>query len=119
MGATRIFNQQGDVTIGWTAEEDERMAALIQRKLDQGVAIFIVRPFTDQGTPIRQQITKREDITGREIVIGDVDFDEMFRTGGIGIIGRIRSGLEIVRRTFSAHEAARSHTVMMRQLGGG
>lgn len=123
MGAMRIMaagilspdHEVGDVTIGWTQEQDAAMADLIQRKMDQGVRFFIVQPFGDE----RSQIQRIQDIRGREVVIGDEDIQRMFSEGRVGFFGRIRAGVEIIRRTLDSREAARSHTWAMRQFQGG
>jgi hypothetical protein len=42
--ATTIMGEQGDVTIVWTEDEDDRMEAIIAEKMTQGVVFFIIEP---------------------------------------------------------------------------
>ena len=44
MRATTIMGEQGDVTIVWTEDEDDKMEAIIAAKMAQGVVFFIVEP---------------------------------------------------------------------------
>lgn len=120
MGSCRMLDKSGDITFAWTEENDEAVAETIQKKMDQGVRFFIVQPFA--GTEI--EITKIEDIVGRELRVHDEDFGKLLTDGRAGILARagtaIKDGaMSLVRRVTDATEAARSDTMAMRQPAGG
>lgn len=120
MGSCRMLDRSGDITFAWTEENDAAVAEIIQKKMDQGIRFFIVKPFGGE----EQQITKLADITGREVKVHDEDFAKLLTDGKAGIFSRAASAVagaaaELTRRVTDAREAARSHTMAVRQPAGG
>lgn len=42
--ALTMLNQLGDITIAWSADDDERMTEIIRAKMKAGVTFFIIAP---------------------------------------------------------------------------
>jgi hypothetical protein len=117
MGSCRMLNKTGDITFAWTEDQDEAVAAVIQKKMDQGIRFFIVKPFAD-GEEI--QITNIGDIAGREVKVHDEDFAKLLTDGRVGIFSRVASiATDMIRRVTDAREAARANTMAVRQPAGG
>lgn len=115
-----MLDQSGDITFAWEPANDEAVAAMIQKKMDQGVRFFIIKPY--EGTAI--EITKIEDIVGRELHVHDEDFGKLLTDGNAGILARagtaLRDGaINLVQRVTDAATAVRSDTIAMRQPQGG
>lgn len=120
MGSCRMLDKSGDITFAWTEDNDAEVAKVIQKKMDQGIRFFIVKPFGGEEV----QITKLSDIVGREVKVHDEDFAKLLTDGKAGIFSRAASAVagaaaEITRRVTDAAEAARSHTMAVRQPAGG
>lgn len=120
MGSCRILDKSGDITVAWTEDQDEAVAAVIQKKMDQGIRFFIVKPFS--GDQI--QITKITDVVGREVRIHDEDFGKLLADGKVGIFSRAAAAASSMARAAAhvvtdAREASRSHTMAVRQFAGG
>jgi hypothetical protein len=120
MGSCRMLDKSGDITFAWESDNDEAVAVMIQKKMDQGVRFFIVQPFA--GSEV--EITRIEDIVGRELRVHDEDFAKLLTEGKAGILSRagtaIKDGaMNLVRRVTDAREAAAADTLAMRQPAGG
>lgn len=124
MGTCRVYDRSGDITFSWNEENDAEVAKIIQKKMDQGIRFFIVKPFGGEESPIG----KISDITGREVKVHDEDFGKLLTDGRVGIFSRAASvvagaissvGTRTNRLITDANEAARSHTMAMRQPVGG
>jgi hypothetical protein len=119
MGSCRILDRSGDITIGWTEDQDDEIAQVIQKKMDQGIRFFRVMPFSDENV----QITRITDIAGREVRILDEDIERLFTEGRVGIFSKIATAARNVvtgsLRVTDAAQAASTDTMAVRQLAGG
>ena len=111
-----LLTEMGDLVITWEADNDEEMAKVIQRKMDQGVRFFIVKPFEKSEV----KVTKLEDIQGREVFIRDEDLEIMFTEGKIGLVKRIQqTTIQTFGHAKTAIEAAKGTTMGVRPFVGG
>jgi len=111
-----LLNEMGDLSLTWEADKDDEMAAIIQKKLDQGVRFFLIEPFTKKQIEVK----RLEDIKGRQINVPDEDIEKLFTEGKIGIIKRITGSImETIGTSSNAKEIASSHSIATRQFRGG
>lgn len=116
MRSLSLLNEMGDLTITWEADKDDEMAAIIQKKLDQGVRFFLIEPFTKNQVEIKTL----GDVKGRTISVPDEDVQRLFTDGKVGIIKRITGTvIDTIRASTSAKEIAQSHSVGTKQYQGG
>jgi hypothetical protein len=113
---TLLNDDFGDLTLTWESDKDDEMREIIQKKMDDGVRFFIIKPF--ETDPV--QIKKINDVASRTLIIKDEDIDKLFKSGKIGILKQIKSSVfEAIRPAKSAFEAAKESSVGVRQLKGG
>lgn len=108
---------EGHISIGWDAEDDEKMVPVMQRLIDSGHIIWIVK-----RNPLREvELRTVADLAGsRHVVAKDPDLIELFQAGVIGMLDEeAEAPLEQERRTTDAREAASNDTVTHRPLRGG
>ena len=116
-----IMGDQGDITIVWTDDEDDKMEAIIQRKMDQGMAFFIVEPrFFGLLPPKRTPLAKAKDARKhRALAIKDSDFAEFIEGGNGDVVKSSDKPVKTTRKAKDAKDAARNHSVGVRPLQGG
>ncbi len=88
MGTMCLLGPEGDVTIGWTEEQEALMQEVITKKLSEGYIFFRINPQQEQV-----RIKSFADIgDARKVVITDKDAEALIRDGKIGIVSVARSG---------------------------
>lgn len=121
MGSTTILNEMGDTTIAWTSERDDEMAAIIAKKMKEGVTFFIIE---DDGAKSELKVKTAKAIKAataerRRVSVPDEDF-ATFVSGGKGVEMKtpaVRRGRTRVSR--DAAEVARSDSVGVKQRRAG
>ena len=111
----------GDVTIVWDESEDDKMEAIIRKKMDEGVTFFIVEPrMFGLLLPKKTALKKaREARKHRALALKDPDF-ATFIEGGSGDVVKSPGGtVNTVKVATSAKEAAKSQTVGVKPMKGG
>lgn len=112
-----LLNEHGDVTIGWSAENDEMMKEIVAKKLKEGYTFFVVNT---AGQEVR---LKSADQIGdaRKIVLTDKDAEELLRKGKIGLVTRERAAgdYEAVGRARTPEEVVSNDTLAVRPMRGG
>jgi hypothetical protein len=83
LSTTTILNAMGDTTIAWTSDRDDEMAAIIEKKMKEGVSFFIIE---DEGARRKleaetAEAIKAETSARRRIAIPDEDFLRFVQTG--------------------------------------
>lgn len=112
-----LLNEMGDIEIEWTEETDERMRAIIQRKMNEGVRFFQV---TVKGTKAkRTRVRSLDDYPKRRIYVADEDIERAFMDGAVTLSRREGSDDMEVTKVTDAAVAARGQTVGVRQHAGG
>jgi hypothetical protein len=113
----RLFNEMGDIEVEWTEETDERMRAIIQRKMNEGVRFFQV---TIKGTKAKRTPVKTLEGYGkRRIYVADEDIEKAFLDGAVSLSRREGSDDMEITPVTDAAVAARGQTVGMRPYAGG
>lgn len=119
--ATTILGEQGDVTIVWTEEEDDKMLAIIEKKMKAGVSFFIIEPRFFGLLPAKKTlVTNIEQARQhRAIAIKDNDFAAFVESGSGDVSKTPDEPARTVRRASTAKEAASAQTVGVKQMQGG
>lgn len=122
----RILNENGDATITWEPENDDRMEAIIAAKMAAGVAFYIV-PVRKPGQ--RGRLAKSRPITTaaearehRALTIRDADLAKFVLDGHgtVTLSGAPEpAGIETARRAKTPREVATSHSVAVQPRRGG
>lgn len=119
--ATTIFGEQGDVTIVWTEEEDEKMEAIIADKMKKGVVFFIVEPRFFGLLPAKKTelVNAADARRHRALAIKDNQFAAFVEAGHGDVAKTPDEPTKTVRKAKTAKEAAGAQTVGVRPLQGG
>lgn len=84
-----MLNEAGDTTIVWTPDRDAEMEAIIQKKMDEGCAFYVIEPRF--GT--RQRLTDVRDARqNRMLAIPDEDLLKFVTGGSDGLPQSISDG---------------------------
>lgn len=116
-----IMGDQGDVTIVWTEEEDEKMEAIIRDKMAAGIVFFIVEPrffglLPPKRTPLDAPAAARKH---RALSIKDDQFAAFVESGAGDLVKSPDKPIESVRKAETAKEVASGHAVGVKPLKGG
>lgn len=119
--ALTILNEMGDVTLVWEEQNDDAMAALIQKRMDEGVTFFIITPRL--GGLVAPDRTKLKNATEamkhRALAIPDEEVQKFVSGGLAEVISTPAEPVKGSRRSKSAKEVAKSESVGVRQRKGG
>jgi len=116
-----MLNIRGDTTIVWTEDRDEEMEAIIQKKMDEGCAFFIVEPRFFGLLPSKKtKLEKAADAKQhRALSIPDEDFAKFVSADGAELVSTPAAPVKSVRKTKSAKEVAKGQSVGVRPMRGG
>jgi len=108
----------GDIEISWDPEHDEKMRAVIQKKMEHGVKFFRIKDYIILKK--RVYISSPSELKANKISVADEDIEKLFLDGSIRFTRRTDSinGYKVERVTDPA-VAAKSNTVAVRQYKGG
>jgi hypothetical protein len=116
MGALSMPNHLGDTTIAWTDDQDEEWAAILQKKMDEGVTFYIIEPRLGN----RKKLKRVADaMTTRQLAIPDEDLAAFVVAGKGELVKTPEKPARTVRRARTGKEAASSETVGIRPRAGG
>jgi hypothetical protein len=117
MGSITFLNGTGDITIAWEEENNEKMLAVIEKKMAEGVTFFIVEEF--KGREWTSKIKGIDEITGTEVRIQDKDMEVMFQTGLVKVGKNVAGEIDTVKKAETPAEVAKSNTVAVKPIRGG
>lgn len=119
--AVTMLNQQGDITIVWTEDEDDKMEAVIAKKMAEGIVFFIIEPRFFGLLPAKKtQITSADQARKhRAIAVRDQDFSAFLDSGSGEVVKTPDAPAESVRKASSAKDAASKQSVGVAPLKGG
>lgn len=121
--ATTLLNLSGDTTIVWDEAEDEKMKAIIEKKMAEGFTFFIVPPriFNIIPRPAREAGNVDEAMRYRALRVKDPDFLDVIAAGVADIAERPNAGgeTETIRAAANANEAVQHQTVAVQARRGG
>lgn len=124
MTATRaltMMNDHGDTTLVWTEEQDNEIIPIIEKKMKEGIAFFIIEPrMFGLLPPKKTELKKAKDaLKHRALAIGDGDFSAMIEAGNVSAVKTPSEQVQTVRRAKDAKDVAKNQSVGVRQLKGG
>jgi len=113
-----LLNEMGDIEISWDPEHDEKMRAVIQKKMEHGVKFFRIKDYIILKK--RVYISSPSELKANKISVADEDIEKLFLDGSIRFTRRTDSinGYKVEHVTDPA-VAAKSNTVAVRQYKGG
>lgn len=120
--ALTILNKTGDKTIIWDAEDDEKMVAIIQKKLDAGVSFFIITPrLGGLMKPTKAPLKKAQDaVKHRALSIADEDFEKFVgESATADVIKTPEAKVKVVKKSKDAKEIAANESVGVQPMQGG
>ncbi len=127
-----LLNDMGDLELTWEPQNDEKVRAMIEKKMKEGVRFFILKPIIGDVLHARRKLGKITDLKTNNVKIKDADIEmlfltgeaELFRTKGGGTLET--SGVASVRDAdgkqdhyASSKKAVRHRTVGVPALQGG
>lgn len=120
--ALTLLNEAGDVTIVWDEADDEKMIAIIEKKLAEGVVFFLIEPRLGGLMPPKKTALRQADdaLRQRAVSIHDEDVARFLETSATA--ETMKSPEKPVRarkRSTDPKEIAASESVGVRQLRGG
>lgn len=120
MGSTTILNVMGDTTIAWTPDRDAEMAAIIAKKMKEGVTFFII---DEEGARSQLEATTaaaiKKAVPRRRIAIPDADMLKFVESGAGTEMKTPETRRGRPRLSKDAAEVAGSHSVAVQQRAGG
>lgn len=119
--AVTILNDAGDQTIVWTEDRDDAMVEIIRKKMEEGIAFFIVEPrffglLPARKTPLTDADEARKH---RALAIRDEDFARFVGDGNGEVVKTPDKPVTTVRRARRAEEVAGSQSVGVKPMKGG
>lgn len=121
MRSLTILNDRGDVTIVWEEDSDDKMEAIIEEKMKQGVIFFIIEPrLGGLAAPKKTKLGDAADAKNyRALAIRDEQFASFVSSGAGEAIKTPETKAVTVRKAKTAKEVATSETVAVKQMQGG
>ena len=122
--AVTLLNEMGDTTIVWTQDRDDEMERIIEKKMAEGVAFYMIEPRF--GT--RERLADARDANRhRMLAIPDSDFAAFVGGATMPADGARSAAVETtpkapaksVRRAKTAREVASGESIGVRQRRGG
>lgn len=115
------MGEQGDVTIVWTEDEDDKMEAVIAKKMAEGMTFFIVEPrwfglLPPKKTPLDKASDARKH---RALAIKDEDFAAVLEAGSATAVKSSDKPVRTVKKAETPREAATGHSVGVKPMQGG
>lgn len=133
--AITFLNMSGDVTITWDKSNEPAMLALIQKKMDEGYAFFLVKPrfFGIFGTSKKRMASAKDAqgvgrVAAEDRLVGhavsricDAEVESALRENKARLVepAQTKGPLDTVRRAGSAAEVLSRQAVAVRPVVGG
>lgn len=132
-----FLNMTGDLTITWDSQNDEKIKALVKKKLEEGWIFYTMRKVVIEKIQIKRKVGLKGVDTIKSLIIEDKDFEklvadmndrdlaEALKAGTIGLGKRKDAGkgkpIETARRLKSADDIldAKGQSLAMRPLAWG
>jgi len=119
--ALTLLNESGDRTLLWGEEDDEEMERIIQKKMDEGMAFYIIEPRAWGFLPPKKTPLENfgDALKHRALSIKDADFAAFCGEGKGEVVATPAAPVKTVRRGKTAKEVAKSESVGVQQKRGG
>jgi hypothetical protein len=127
-----LLGPDGDLEIAWDSESEEKVRALIEKKMSEGVTFFVMQPIVGDVLHMRRKVTRASQLAKvSKVTIKDPDIDAMFSAGEIGLFRangaevntgeavRVRDAKGKLDHRAASKVAVKQRTVGVRALQGG
>lgn len=116
-----LLNENGDTTISWDETNDDKMIALIEKKIKEGMTFFIVEPRIMGMFPMKKKLVSADDsLKQRMVIVTDADFNDILLNGTADAYKREdNSPITVTGVLKTAKEAVNKHLVGVTQRVGG
>ena len=114
-----LLNGTGDVTIGWTEDQNEQMRDMISRKLKEGCTFFIIEKKCWGLFESKLKVRSVYDIKGNEITIADDSLAEMFKDGMLSAGKTPQMPYTTAGYTNNVDEIMGNNTIAVNRVGAG
>ncbi len=119
-----LLGPDGDLEITWEPQNDEKVRALIEKKMTEGVTFFVLKPVLGDVLHMRRKLKKVSELKSHNVKIKDADIDAMFSAGDVGLFrtgDKIDNKPEAIRvrddKGKLDHKAASKVAVKQRTVG--
>jgi hypothetical protein len=134
VNAITFLNMSGDITLTWSKENDEKIKALVRKKMAEGYSFFTMRKVIIESIQIKRKIGLKGIDTIKSIIVDDKTFDKMIEEmndkdlaetlrDGAGNLAKRAGGikkLEAVERLKSPEDVMKAkQAVAVRPIRGG
>ena len=121
MGSLTFLNEHGDVTLMWDASADDKVKAIVEKKMKEGYTFFIIKP--RQGGLIAPEKLPaknvKEAMKQRALAISDDDFVKMVEANEVTAFATPPEKIEDAKVSRDPAEVAKSESVAVRHKRGG
>ena len=114
-----LLNESGDLEITWGPQNDEKMRAVIEKKMAEGVRFFIMKPLIGNFIPVRSKMTNMNQLKDARVTIRDADIEDMFKAGDVSLYRNSGANVETTGVAKTADQVIQNRTVGVRALQGG
>lgn len=116
-----MLNDQGDVTITWTEDEDEKYEKAIEAKMAEGCVFFMIeeRSFPPRLKLVKTAADKKALFSARAAYVKDKHFSDLLGIGSGDVAKTPEAPVRTIRKAKTAKEASQAQTVGVRPLVGG
>ena len=127
-----FFNFSGDITITWTADQEENILRMVQKKMEEGYTFLIIKPrlfglFGQKNIPLKkaQDIKASKGLVIPDTVVNDfvkfIDDDDVagaIKDGKASLASASDEAVSICKAK-DAGEVLKNQTVAIRPVVGG
>jgi len=120
-----LANSMGDLEMTWEPKNDEKVRALIEKKMREGVTFFVMKPIVGDVLHMRRKLKKVGDLKGLNVTVKDPDIEALLSSGDASLFRNGADAMEnkpeVIRVRDSAgkldHAAASKKAVKQRTVG--
>jgi len=114
-----LLNASGDLEITWEPENDEKMRGIIQKKMQEGVRFFIMKPLIGNFLPVRSKITNISQLKDAKVTVRDADIESMFKAGDVSMYRNNGASVETIGVAKTVDQVISNRTIGVPALQGG
>lgn len=120
-----LANSMGDLEMTWEPKNDEKVRALIEKKMREGVTFFVMKPVIGDVLHMRRKLKKVGDLKGLNVTVKDPDIEALLSSGDASLFRNGADAMEnkpeVIRKRDASgkldHAAASRVAVKQRTVG--
>lgn len=120
-GSLMCLNEEGHVTLAWTANRDAEAIEGIKKMMKKGYSFWELEEHIETQPPLAVEAIETTVTTGHKISIKDADLKAMIEVGLLAFTpkGKARTSSKAKRRIDDPAEVVGKETAVMRPRGPG